>query len=64
MQIAGVNTALSAVTASEPASMSNAVGLKMLSNALDMGKVMSDGLTKMMERSVNPHIGGNIDVSV
>ncbi len=64
MQIAGVNTALSAVSASEPSSMSNAVGMKMLSNALDMSEVMSDGLTKMMERSVNPHIGGNIDVSV
>lgn len=64
MQIAGVNTALSAVSASEPSSMSNAVSMKMLSNALDMSEVMSDGLTKMMERSVNPHIGGNIDVSV
>lgn len=64
MQIAGVSTALGAVKASEPASMSNSIGLKMLSKALDMGEAMNEGLTKMMERSVNPHIGGNIDVSV
>lgn len=64
MDIANVSSALSAVRSSAPASMSNAVGLKMLSKALDMNESMTAGLTKMMERSVNPHIGGNFDESV
>jgi len=32
--------------------------------ALDTAQVQGDSLTKMMEQSVNPSIGGNIDVSV
>lgn len=64
MDVANVSSALSAVRVSEPATVSSAVGLKMLSKALDMNETVSQGLTKMMEMSVNPHIGGNIDVSV
>lgn len=64
MDIANVSSALSAVRSSAPASMSSAVGLKMLGKALDMNESMSAGLTKMMEMSVNPYIGANIDVSV
>lgn len=64
MDIANVSSALSAVRAAEPSSMSSAVGLKMLDKALDMNESMSAGLTKMMELSVNPHIGGNFDESV
>lgn len=64
MAISGVNSALSAVTASEPSTMGNAIGMKMLSKTLDMSETMSDGLRKMMELSVNPNIGGNFDMSV
>lgn len=64
MDIANVSSALSAVEASKPASMSNAIGLKMLSKALDMNETVSEGFTKMMEMSVNPHIGRNVDERV
>ena len=64
MEIAGVSSALSALNASTPSTMSNAVSMKMLGNALDMSEKMSEGLTKMMELSVNPNIGSNIDISV
>ena len=64
MDIANVNSALSAVRTAEPSSMSSAVSLQMLDKTLDMHESMSAGLAKMMEMSVNPHIGGNIDLSV
>ena len=64
MDIANVSSELSAVKVAEPSSMSSALGMKMLGKALDMNETMSEGLTKMMEQSVNPHIGGNFDVSV
>lgn len=40
------------------------VSVAMLDKTLDMQKSMGDSLTKMMELSVNPSIGGNIDIRV
>lgn len=40
------------------------VGTALLSKAIDQGQETGDTLTKMMELSVNPEIGGNIDISV
>ena len=61
MDIAGVSMALSQVNTQ------NAVGTAVLSNALDFEESVGDGLVKMidkasMERSVNPSVGGNVDV--
>lgn len=39
-------------------------GMAMLDKSLDTMEVMGEGMKKMMEASVTPHIGGNIDVSV
>jgi len=64
MDIANVGSALSAVKLAPQASMSSAVSMKMLDNALEANEMMNEGLTKMMEQSVNPHIGGNFDMSV
>ncbi|MCM1105999.1 MAG: YjfB family protein [Blautia sp.] len=64
MEISGVNTALSALSASEPSTLSNAVSMKMLDKALDTSEAMNDGLRKMMELSVNPGVGSNFDMSV
>ena len=36
----------------------------MLSKAIDQGQESGDTLTKMMELSVNPEVGGNFDVSL
>lgn len=61
MDIAEVSMALS------QANTMNAVGTAVLSQSIDMGKVAGDGIVKMidaaaMERSVNPAVGGNIDI--
>lgn len=65
MEMTGINTALSAVMATEsPASLAGAVSLKMLDKAMDSGESMSSDLIKMMENSVTPHLGGNFDAYV
>lgn len=43
------------------------VGIKMLSKAIDLGKDMGAEMVQMMdaaamERSVNPSVGGNVDI--
>jgi ferritin-like metal-binding protein YciE len=43
--------------------MSN-VSVAMLDKTLDLQKTMGDNITKMMEQSVNPSLGGNIDIRV
>ena len=40
------------------------VGLAMMRNALDMQEEMGTALTQMMEQSVNPGLGANIDYRV
>lgn len=40
----------------------SAVGLMMLNKALDTDQASGDALTKMLERSVNPMVGQNIDI--
>ncbi len=63
MDIAALNnTALSALRIATPTS--EAIGVAMLSNQLDVSQSMSDSLIRAMELSVNPAVGGNFDVSV
>jgi len=40
----------------------SAVGMMMLNKALDADQMNGDVLTKMLERSVNPMVGQNIDI--
>ena len=63
MDIAGVSTALSNVN------LQSRVGTAVLSKALDTNEALGAGLVEMidsaaMERSVNPHLGANIDMWV
>lgn len=64
MNIGNVGSALSAINVSEPASLMESVSVKMLDKALDTSASMNDSMIRMMENSVTPHIGGNIDLSV
>lgn len=62
MDIAGVSSALAA------ASTKSQVGVAMLSKSLDTNEVLGQGMVEMldsaaMERSVAPHLGGNIDLT-
>ncbi len=40
------------------------IATRVLSMGLDDMRDMGDGMRKMLEMSVTPHIGGNIDISV
>ena len=40
------------------------VGIAMLSKAMDAQEQMGAALTQMMEQSVNPNLGANIDLRV
>lgn len=44
--------------------LANEVGTSVLKIAIESSKEQVDGLTKMMSQSVNPHIGGSIDISL
>jgi len=57
MDIAALSMGLSQMKIAQQASIS---AMKM---AMDTAKVQTADLTKMLEQSVNPHIGGNIDIS-
>lgn len=58
MDIASLSTALSMT------SVNNNFDAIMLSKQLDTMENMGDSMLKLMEQSVNPHIGGNIDISI
>ncbi|MGN0312331.1 MAG: YjfB family protein [Lachnospiraceae bacterium] len=58
MDIAGLSMALSNV------SVSNDVSTAVLSMSLDQYQEMGAEMTKMMERSVTPQLGQNIDLRV
>lgn len=63
MDIAGVSTALANI------STQSKVGTAVLSKAMDTNEELGAGLVRMidsaaMERSVNPDVGANIDISI
>lgn len=63
MDIAGLSMALAQT------SVQNDVSMAVLSKAMDVNETMGDGIANMidavaMERSVTPHIGSNIDISI
>ena len=58
MDIAGLSTALSQINTSSD------IGVVMLSKALDTQEKLGDDMIKMMEQSVNPNLGANVDVRV
>ena len=44
------------------ANTQSAVGMAMLNKALDADQATGEALTQMLERSVNPMVGQNIDI--
>ena len=46
------------------ASLSQAVGLRVLSMAKNQADIQAQGLVQMMEKSVDPNLGNKLDVSV
>lgn len=65
MDMTAINSALHTIdTASSAGSMMNAVGIKMLDKTLELGEMQEQGMIQMMEQSVHPELGGNIDLYV
>lgn len=64
MEIDALSSALTAVTSSPPGTLTNAASVAMLGNAMDLNEVMAESTIKMMENSVTPYLGSNIDVSI
>lgn len=67
MDIAAVSSALSAVQsygAYSTGSLAQAVSVKMLDNAMEMNETMNSQLISLMEQSVNPNVGGTIDIRI
>lgn len=64
MEIDALSSALTAVTSSIPGTLTNAASVAMLGNAMDLNEVMAESTIKMMENSVTPYLGSNIDVSI
>ena len=58
MDIAGLSTNLSTI------SVVNDVQVAVLRQSLDTLETSGDSLTKMMEASVNPELGQNIDIRI
>ncbi len=57
MDISALSISLSSI------STSNDIGVAVLAKSLDVMDAEGDSLKKMMELSVNPSVGGNIDIS-
>ncbi len=63
MDIAGLSTSMATM------SLQNQVGVAMLDKMMDVNETIGAGLVQMMdaaamEQSVNPHIGGNMDIRI
>ncbi len=58
MDIAGLSTNLSTIN------VVNDVQVAVLKQSLDTLETSGDSLTKMMEASVNPELGQNIDIRI
>lgn len=58
MDIPALSIALNSIT------LSNDIGTALLAKSLDTMEVLGDGMEKMLEASVTPHLGQNIDYLV
>lgn len=55
------NIALSQIS---PSTSPSDISVAILGKQLDVTQKLGDTMIQAMERSVNPHIGGNIDITV
>lgn len=68
MDLTNVSSALSTLSAYDASSavsqgsLAYAVGTAVLDNQLEMNEALNASMIQMMEQSVTPHLGGNIDV--
>ena len=59
MEITGIGLS---TTVLSNANTNSAIGIALLDKAIEADQMNGDALTKMLERSVNPMLGQNIDI--
>ncbi|MFI3199994.1 MAG: YjfB family protein [Eubacteriales bacterium] len=59
MNISGLSTTIAATSNTD-----SAFGVAMLRNSLDSLETTGEGVIEMMEQSLNPHVGSNVDISL
>ena len=64
MDITNVSSALSAVNTASIGSLAQTVSIKMLDQTMELSEAMNHQLVSLMEQSVTPHLGGNLDILV
>lgn len=70
MDITSLNSAVNTVSSYDigssvsPVTLQEYVGAAVLGQSLDMAETLGAGMVQMMERSVTPELGGNIDVYI
>ncbi len=58
MDIAAISTAMSQMN------LTSQIGTAVLSMSMDMAESAGDGLVKVLESSVTPELGANIDIRI
>ena len=64
MDISLINAALGSVEANSATSTMGQVSMAMLDKSLELNDEINKSMIQMMERSVNPAIGGNFDMYI
>lgn len=70
MDIANVSSALNTVssynigTSVSATSLTETIGIAVLDMSMELNTQLSTSMVQMLERSVAPHLGGNIDLYV
>lgn len=64
MDISALNTTALSALNSATTKTGEAIGLAMLGKQLDMTEALGAGMIQAMENSVNPAVGGNLDLYV
>jgi len=64
MDITNVSSALSAVDTASMGSLAQTVSIKMLDQTMELSEAMNHQLVSLMEQSVTPHLGGNLDILI
>jgi len=70
MDIANVSSALNTVssynigTSVSAVTLPEVVGVAMLDKTMELNEQLNASMIKMMEQSVTPHLGGNIDIRI
>lgn len=59
----GINIASYSMNHSQNTIMQN-IGIQLLKNALDIQEIQGSEMIQLMEQSVNPELGQNIDIRV